>query len=99
MKKKEYTPYRNMPVVEETVEVEKEEQQVAPVEKEVQVQKCKVVGCDMLNVRREPNGEVLEVVKKDDVMTIESFAKKDWIAVVTASGTAGFCMKEYIEVL
>ena len=59
-----------------------------------------VVGCEKLNVRKEPsiNSDVVFQFPRD--MEVEIFVDKsteDWFYVCNAAGIEGFCMKKYID--
>lgn len=61
----------------------------------------KVVGCQKLNIRKEPNGEaeVLGTISADsEIMIDEDESTSDFYKVYTESGTEGFCMKQYIAI-
>lgn len=61
-----------------------------------------VTGCVKLNVRAKPNAgaDVLEIIEVGDRVTVdEKSLGKAWYKVVTAKGTKGYCMKEYIAIV
>ena len=62
----------------------------------------KVVKCDKLRVRKEPdtNAPVAkEIVKGTEVMIDPEKSTDDFYSVVTESGVEGFCMKKFIKIL
>ena len=59
-----------------------------------------VVGCEKLNVRKEPSVNSEVVFQFPCSMEVEIFAEKsteDWFYVCNAAGIEGFCMKKYID--
>lgn len=59
-----------------------------------------VVGCEKLNVRKEPNINSEVVFQFTCDMEVEIFVDKsteDWFYVCNAAGIEGFCMKKYID--
>ena len=59
-----------------------------------------VVGCEKLNVRKEPSINSEVVFQFPCSMEVEIFAEKsteDWFYVCNAAGIEGFCMKKYID--
>ena len=59
-----------------------------------------VVGCEKLNVRKEPSINSDVVFQFPCNMEIEIFLDKstdDWLHVCNAAGIEGFCMKKYID--
>lgn len=59
-----------------------------------------VVGCEKLNVRKEPSINSDVVFQFPCNMEVEIFIDKsteDWFYVCNAAGIEGFCMKKYIE--
>lgn len=61
----------------------------------------KVVGCDRLNVRKEPSAssEVVKVINRDEeVMLDEMESTDEFYRVCTQDGSEGYCMRKYIEV-
>lgn len=59
-----------------------------------------VVGCEKLNVRKEPSVNSEVVFEFPRSMEVEIFAEKsteDWFYVCNAAGIEGFCMKKYID--
>lgn len=60
-----------------------------------------VVGCGMLNVRKEPNvaAKAIAVVKRGTTLEIDQEKSNDeWLCVCTASGVEGYCMAQYVEI-
>ena len=59
-----------------------------------------VVGCEKLNVRKEPSINSEVVFQFPCNMEVEIFIDKsteDWFYVCNAAGIEGFCMKKHIE--
>ena len=59
-----------------------------------------VVGCEKLNVRKEPSINSDIVFQFPCNMEVEIFIDKsteDWFYVCNAAGIEGFCMKKYID--
>lgn len=59
-----------------------------------------VVGCEKLNVRKEPSINSVVVFQFPCNMEVEIFIDKsteDWFYVCNAAGIEGFCMKKYID--
>lgn len=59
-----------------------------------------VVGCEKLNVRKEPSINSEVVFQFPCNMEVEIFVDKsteDWFYVCNAAGIEGFCMKKYID--
>lgn len=59
-----------------------------------------VVGCEKLNVRKEPSVNSEVVFQFPCNMEVEIFVDKsteDWFYVCNAAGIEGFCMKKYID--
>ena len=59
-----------------------------------------VVGCEKLNVRKEPSINSEVVFQFPCNMEVEIFIDKsteDWFYACNAAGIEGFCMKKYIE--
>ena len=59
-----------------------------------------VVGCEKLNVRKEPSINSEVVFQFPCNMEVKIFIDKsteDWFYVCNAAGIEGFCMKKYIE--
>ena len=59
-----------------------------------------VVGCEKLNVRKEPSINSEIVFQFPCNMEVEIFVDKsteDWFYVCNAAGIEGFCMKKYID--
>ena len=59
-----------------------------------------VVGCEKLNVRKEPSINSEVVFQFPCNMEVEIFIDKsteDWFYVCNAAGIEGFCMKKYID--
>ena len=59
-----------------------------------------VVGCEKLNVRKEPSISSEVVFQFPCNMEVEIFVDKsteDWFYVCNAAGIEGFCMKKYID--
>ena len=59
-----------------------------------------VVGCEKLNVRKEPSVNSEVVFQFPCNMEVEIFIDKsteDWFYVCNAAGIEGFCMKKYID--
>lgn len=59
-----------------------------------------VVGCEKLNVRKEPSINSEVVFQFPCNMEVEIFvdkSTKDWFYVCNAAGIEGFCMKKYID--
>ena len=59
-----------------------------------------VVGCEKLNVRKEPSINSEVVFQFPCSMEVEIFVDKsteDWFYVCNAAGIEGFCMKKYID--
>ena len=90
-------------VVEETVEetVKEPEITVEEVVEEEVVIKGKVINCDQLRVRKQPNTKTPEVcrISKGDVVIINNDdSTKDYYSVtVEKTGVKGYCMKDYIK--
>lgn len=76
---------------------------VAPVVSEPKVpetKKATVVGCAKLNVREKPvsGSKVLEIIDVNDEVEICNLdARGKFYPVRTASGTEGYCMKEFLK--
>ena len=59
-----------------------------------------VVGCEKLNVRKEPSINSDVIFQFPCNMEVEIFIDKsteDWFYVCNAAGIEGFCMKKYID--
>lgn len=58
-----------------------------------------VANCEYLNVRKEPNGEVLSFIPAGTTLTIiDETSDPEWYRVKLDDGfTEGFCMKAYIK--
>lgn len=79
------------PIIEEAVEEVVEE---TPVEPEYGY----VTGCPMLNVRSQPNGDIVSIVKSGSKLMIDrSKSTNEWFSVCTEDGIEGFCMKKYVN--
>lgn len=62
----------------------------------------KVVGCERLNVRAEPNidSEVICVISQGtEIMLDNENSSEEFFKVYTPAGLEGFCMKDFISVL
>ena len=56
-----------------------------------------VSGCDKLNLRAEPNGEIVCTMAKGSKVLIDPDQSDDtWLFVYTESGAEGYCMKKYV---
>lgn len=84
-------------VVEEVTEIVEPD----PVEEPKPVMELgKVVKCDKLRVRQEPNTDapvVKELKKGTEVMIDLNTSTDEFYSVTTESGIEGFCMKKFIE--
>lgn len=59
-----------------------------------------VVGCERLNVRATPEGEILAVIDAGTTVEIKTnFEDDHWYAITTATGMDGYCKKEFINVI
>lgn len=59
-----------------------------------------VVGCERLNVRATPEGEILTVIDAGTTVEIKTdFEDDHWYAITTATGMDGYCKKEFINVI
>lgn len=60
-----------------------------------------IVECDKLVIRNHPdvNADILRIIDKDcEVMIDESNSTEEFYFVCTASGSEGYCMKQFIAV-
>ena len=56
------------------------------------------VKAKLLNLRANPNGEVIKVLEEGDaVMASASFDKNDWARVTTVNGDEGFVKAEFVD--
>jgi len=56
-----------------------------------------VSGCDKLNLRAEPNGEIVCTMAEGSKVLIDPDQSDDtWLFVYTESGAEGYCMKKYV---
>lgn len=59
-----------------------------------------VVGCERLNVRSTPEGEILTVIDAGTTVEIKTdFEDDHWYAITTATGMDGYCKKDFINVI
>ena len=80
-----------VPVIEEIVEPE------SVVEPKVF---AKVCNCTRLNVRVEPDGDVIGTIHVGDTVEIDMVASTDvYYKICTASGMEGYCMRRYITIV
>ena len=90
--------------IEETITevIPEEKPEEKPVVKEEPVKVTGIIsGCDKLNVRKSPNlkAERITIVSKGDKVTIDKKkSNKNWYRITTASGSYGYCMREYVTV-
>lgn len=85
------TKKTNTEVVSETPVVE----EAKPVKK-TKVIKAAIVVPERLNIRKTPEGEILDVVSKGTELQVEETDDAVWAKVVT-KGLRGFAMKEFLE--
>lgn len=74
------------------------EVQDAPVE-EVKNRTGHITGCELLNVRRNPDISspvIAQLTSSDTVMIREKNNVSDFFKVTTTGGVSGYCMKKYI---
>lgn len=78
------------------------EQPASTPEKNTNILQGVVTNCKQLNVRREAQkrvDNVLCIVSVGDVLTIEKDRSTNaWFYVTTADGVSGYCMKEFVAV-
>lgn len=58
-----------------------------------------ITGCELLNVRQEPDSSAFVVdmlTSSDSVMIREKNSTPDFFKVTTPKGISGYCMKKYI---
>lgn len=57
----------------------------------------KVIDADLLNVRKEPDGDILATIPGGTELTIDAeFKNKNWLKV--KAPTAGYVMKKFVKV-
>lgn len=58
-----------------------------------------VVGCARLNVRKEPSpdADVVTIINASEVLSCYPEPVGNYYNVITASGTRGYCVKEYLK--
>ena len=84
---------------EETCDVVEETSEIVCVPNHTKI--GKVVNCDKLNVRRNPNTDasiVCIINRLTEVEIDESLSTDTFYKVYLATGVEGYCMKEYISV-
>lgn len=58
-----------------------------------------VANCDRLNIRKNPDKEVICVVNAGTKLVIDkTYKNKNWLKVTTVDGKEGFCMKEFVTI-
>lgn len=94
---------RMKPEIELTTEEVKEKLSEKKEEKKPEHKKfAKVKDVDILNIRREPNGEIISQIGKNIPMLINSEfpitddSGIDWYKVVSPIGVTGFAMSKYL---
>lgn len=93
------------PVVEQKVESEEKEEKVEPVadtvREEVKEEKAKgpykgkVIGGRRLNVRQNPNGNIVDSLADGEIVTIVDDSDQEWYKIKSPEG---FVKKEFIQV-
>lgn len=82
-------------VVEEVTEITETIEEPEPV-----TELGKIVKCDRLRVRKEPNANapvIKELAKGTEVMIDIEKSTEEFYSVATESGIEGFCMKKFVE--
>lgn len=59
----------------------------------------RISGCELLNVRRDPDpsAPIVTVLKSSDFITVQETDNAAFVKVTTPDGTAGYCMKKFIR--
>lgn len=57
-----------------------------------------VCGCESLNIRKVPNGEILGTVTVGTKLMIETDSNDDWCHIYTSEGIEGFCMRKFVNI-
>ena len=58
-----------------------------------------ITGCDLLNVRKDPdiNAPIVTTINSSDSITVfDHNEASDFFKVMTPSGASGYCMKKYV---
>lgn len=54
-----------------------------------------VVNCNLLNLRKEPNGDILEILEKGtEVFIVSEAENKEWLQL-----KSGFVMSKFIDII
>ena len=85
-------------VIEEPV-VEAEPEVIEEPADRIVVSVATLVGCERLNVRKEPspNAEIVTVLNKTDEVACEPELIGNYYKVHTTSGIEGYCVKDYLK--
>lgn len=84
----------------ETVETEEEPAEESATETApVEAKQGRVYGCQLLNIRSFPkiDSDVVTRIRKGEEVTFEEKVDECWVAVTTAMGIEGYCLKEFIK--
>ncbi len=84
----------------EAVETEEEPAEEPAIETvPVDVKQGRVYGCQLLIVRTFPkiDSEIVTRIRKGEEVTFEEEIDGCWVAVTTAMGIEGYCLKEFIK--
>lgn len=91
--------------VEKKEEIQEQVVEETPVEEEINLEtfsdKGCVIGCDMLNVRSEPDKEsnIVSILHRGvEIEILDLNASDDFYKIVTEVGIEGYCMKDYIAI-
>lgn len=61
-----------------------------------------VVGCERLNIRKEPNTSakiLCEATSKSELVIDPDKSTDEWYSVCTSAGVEGFCMKKFVALV
>ena len=113
-KKRRIRTEEEIPVVQEeaineTSTTEEEPVEKTPVQEEVKEEpkkefRAKVTGVDILNIRNTPNGNIMEQVRRGNILKVvdqnplRDDSAVDWIKIVSPSGNKAWVMAKYLFV-
>ena len=93
MGKKHFTLLDKFEEIEETKEeIEKEEIEETKEKEKIEKEELKYRTLSRLNIRREPDGVIMDVVEKDTILEVEKI-EDGWAQLKDKS----FCMAKYLE--
>lgn len=76
---------------------EKEAAKKKPIETIHSETYARVRNIDRLNVRKEPEGEVISAILRNSEVKVLDDPGESWIKIVTPSGLEGWVMRQFVE--